>query len=144
MNATEIIPGLWQGGQMLPFLDRSYGAVVDMRLLEDMALPLDPATFNQNGPLLLWCPMVDAPVMPDQLKVTLCAFFCSYVIDEIKGRTVLVHCAEGFNRSGLVVATFLVLCRDMKPDDAIALIQQKRPGALSNQTFCEFIRGLRK
>lgn len=47
----------------------------------------------------------------------------------------LVHCQAGLNRSGLVAATALIL-EGMTPDDAVALLREKRsPAVLCNQTF---------
>lgn len=57
-----------------------------------------------------------------------------------RGEKVLVHCQAGLNRSSLVVAT--VLIQDgMEPDDAIALLREKRsPTVLCNQTFERWLK----
>jgi protein-tyrosine phosphatase len=56
------------------------------------------------------------------------------------GRTVLVRCYSGYNRSGLVVAHALV-CRGSSADDAIRLIRSRRsPWALHNELFVEYLR----
>ncbi len=137
MSATEIIPGLFMGGQMLPFLDRTYDAVVDLRILEDMALPLNAKTMDQNGPLLVWAPLIDKDELPPEWKLNSIVQFIGWVLYSTK--TVLVHCTEGHNRSGLLVGLYLVKSKTMAARDAIALIRQKRPGALSNQTFVSAI-----
>jgi protein-tyrosine phosphatase len=58
------------------------------------------------------------------------------------GKQVLVHCAGGINRSGLLAAASLI--RDgMAPGDAIRTVRDRRPGALSNQQFIRLLeRGL--
>ena len=49
--------------------------------------------------------------------------------------TVLVHCQAGLNRSGTVAALALMK-RGMTPDEAIALLREKRdPAVLCNPTF---------
>jgi protein-tyrosine phosphatase len=56
------------------------------------------------------------------------------------GKRVLIRCAAGWNRSGIVMA--LVLIRDgYSVEDAINLIREKRcPEALCNTTFANWLR----
>lgn len=52
----------------------------------------------------------------------------------------LVHCQAGLNRSGMIAATALVL-GGMEPDQAIALLREKRSDAvLCNSDFEQFVR----
>jgi protein-tyrosine phosphatase len=61
------------------------------------------------------------------------------------GRSVLVHCTEGLNRSGLVVARAL-MAMGRSADGAIDLVRQRRgPSvdgfpALGNQAFVDWLR----
>jgi protein-tyrosine phosphatase len=57
-----------------------------------------------------------------------------------RGMRVLIRCAAGWNRSGIVMA--LVLIRDgYSVEDAIDLIREKRcPEALCNRTFTRWLR----
>lgn len=51
----------------------------------------------------------------------------------------LVHCQQGWNRSGLIVALALIRA-GMEPAAAIALIREKRqPECLSNQVFHDWL-----
>ena len=53
-----------------------------------------------------------------------------------EGRTVLIHCEAGQNRSGLLTALYLIRYRGYGPEAAIALVQEKRgPNALWNGSF---------
>lgn len=53
----------------------------------------------------------------------------------------LVHCQAGLNRSALVAGLALVL-DGSTPDDAIALLREKRsPAVLCNPSFAEWLRG---
>jgi hypothetical protein len=55
-----------------------------------------------------------------------------------KGDKVLVHCTAGRNRSGLVNGCILWL-DGMSGIEAVKLIQEKRPGALVNPVFRNYL-----
>jgi len=60
-----------------------------------------------------------------------------------QGRTVLVHCQEGRNRSALVVGLYLVRYRGLRGSEAVELIRQKRgSAALYNGAFVRYLRSL--
>jgi protein-tyrosine phosphatase len=46
-------------------------------------------------------------------------------------RTVLVHCSSGKDRTGLVLAYYLVKRRGYEPEEALAVVRAVRPIALS-------------
>lgn len=55
------------------------------------------------------------------------------------GQDVLVHCIQGWNRSGVVVARAMMF-RGWTPEEAIAEVQRKRhPMALSNPYFTAWL-----
>ena len=58
------------------------------------------------------------------------------------GHKVLSHCGMGHNRSALLMGVMLTYL-GMSGEDAVALIRQKRPGALYNKTFATYLQGLR-
>jgi protein-tyrosine phosphatase len=132
MNATEIVPGLWMGGEILPIEYAGFGVILNLRELESLALGIQA---------LLWLPLEDIPVPVPGWKISA----ASHLIAEVLVGTslsskVLVHCTAGHNRSGLIVGAYLILYLGYKADDAIALIRQKRPGALTNEVFVEQLR----
>jgi protein-tyrosine phosphatase len=51
---------------------------------------------------------------------------------------VLVHCQMGLNRSALVAGLVLVH-NGMTGGDAVARLQERRPGALYNQAFADYL-----
>ena len=53
----------------------------------------------------------------------------------------LVHCRMGFNRSNLVIATALTYL-GMTGEQALKHLQEIRPGALYNENFANYVRGL--
>jgi protein-tyrosine phosphatase len=124
---TEIIPNLWMGGEQLPAMPSGFDAVVDCRELGDWSL---------IGPPYLHIPMIDGPVLPKECLIEIGISFVYNAV--LPGLKTLVHCAEGHNRSGLIVGAFLIRC-NWEAQDAIDLIRSKRPGALTNQTFVNYL-----
>jgi Dual specificity phosphatase, catalytic domain len=54
------------------------------------------------------------------------------------GHRVLAHCAMGYNRSGLVAALILKSL-GMEGSDAVTRVRERRPGALFNDRFVEYV-----
>lgn len=129
---SEITPTLWLGGctdglvlpahihhvvSLYPWeqyrLGRELLSIMQVRLYDDASLPPDP---EQVDAIARW--------------VNVCSQFVP----------TLVHCQAGLNRSALVVARALIL-NGMAPDDAIALLREKRsPAVLCNSTFESWLR----
>jgi protein-tyrosine phosphatase len=64
------------------------------------------------------------------------------VADLVRARHVaLVHCRMGFNRSNLVIATALTYL-GMSGEEAVTHLQRVRPGALYNEAFADYLKGL--
>jgi protein-tyrosine phosphatase len=127
--ATEILPGLWQSGHPQP--GQRWDAVID---LDTSTPPLEDVDCYVHWPI------EDGPAVPDRVVLIALA---DLVRDLRKaGKQVLVHCAGGINRSGLLAAASLI--RDgMSPADAIGTVRSRRPGALTNQAFVAMLeRGL--
>jgi protein-tyrosine phosphatase len=56
-----------------------------------------------------------------------------------QGERVLVHCEMGLNRSALLAGLILVH-GGASGEDALQRLQDRRPGALFNERFCEYLR----
>ena len=135
MDASEIIPGLWQGAFPLPE--------------EPLAIPVDvvvsctsefepPHDFFAGGLIQAYRPMDDAKQTPEQIEYA--RQLADIVIYQVNaGRRVLVHCAAGLNRSGFVVALALKSLLGISGEAAILHVQSRRGGALCNPWFCEEI-----
>lgn len=117
---TEIVAGVWQSGSPEP--GQRWDAVID---LDGGQPPLDDVDCY-----LRWR-IEDGPAPEQALLVALADF-----VRDLRrnGKRTLIHCAGGMNRSALIVAAALI--RDgMAPREAVALIRERRPGALSNSEF---------
>ena len=55
------------------------------------------------------------------------------------GRRLIVHCAAGLGRSGMVAAKILTTF-GMSADDAIALVRKCRPGTIETQQQADYVR----
>lgn len=121
-RVTEIIPGLFLGGQY-----RRYGwsrleargvtAVVNLRVeWDDLALGIAPERY-------LHLPTVDdaAPSLAHLRQGV------EFIAEELqRGGAVYVHCGSGIGRAATMVAAYLVTM-DRSPEDAWAEIRRVRP-----------------
>jgi protein-tyrosine phosphatase len=137
---TEIIPNhLWQGAW-----PADLGVVVEQLRL-DLVVNLE---FTQHDPLsqgnfsfeTIWFPMHDSDTLPELPELH---GICRCVTERIRrGERVLVHCAAGLNRSGLVTALVVRDYYGIEGSAAVDIVRSKRPWALSNITFAEYVASL--
>ncbi|MFH8799923.1 dual specificity protein phosphatase family protein [Streptomyces sp. NPDC017936] len=136
----EIVPGLWMGGhEFRGRAGRPETAVVRGEFDLVQTLLRRPGHGPDRGVRHHVWPIPDGPLDGTQLAgVMRLAQAACEALDE--GRTVLVRCWHGYNRSGLVVAHALVR-RGHSADEAIRLIRSRRsPWALHNELFVEYLR----
>lgn len=107
--------------------------IVDMDGDVDTGVPEAP-----NQILYVYFPIEDGE-LPCQRKLHAVG---RMVADLVRADHVaLVHCRMGFNRSNLVIATALTYL-GMTGGQALEHLQRIRPGALYNENFAEYVRGL--
>ncbi|MFF4545250.1 protein phosphatase [Streptomyces sp. NPDC001435] len=136
---SEIVPGLWMGGHEFKGPSGLELAVVrdEFDLVQTLLrLPghgPDPGVEHH-----VWA-IPDGPLDGTQLAgVMRLARAAGDALDA--GRSVLVRCYSGYNRSGLVVAHALV-GRGHSAEEAIRLIRSRRsPWALHNELFVDYLR----
>lgn len=135
----EIVPGLWMGGHS--WTDPSgelQPVVVGGEFDLVVSLFTRPGHGPRHGVAHLVAEMPDGPLTPSQIgAVQDLAKATAQAVS--RGRTTLVRCHSGYNRSGLVVAQALV---EMGQDaaSAIRLVQERRsPWALNNATFRDYL-----
>ena len=78
----------------------------------------------------------DDQSLPNTTKLHAIAAMAASLIRE--GHRVLAHCNMGFNRSGLV-AGLILKSLGMPGDAAVTRIRERRPGALYNDRFADYV-----
>ncbi len=78
----------------------------------------------------------DDEALPSVTKLLAVAELAASLIRE--GHRVLAHCSMGYNRSGLV-AGLVLKAMGMEGEAAVTRIRERRPGALYNDCYAEYI-----
>lgn len=137
---SEVLPGLWMGGHEFRGLSGHLEAAV---VRDEFDLVQSLLRLPGHGPdpdveHHVW-PIPDGPLDGTQLAgVMRLARAASEALDA--GRSVLVRCYSGYNRSGLVVAQALVH-QGRTAEEAIRLVRARRsPWALHNELFVAYLR----
>jgi protein-tyrosine phosphatase len=110
--------------------DHCVTAVIDLDGDLDLGIPTIP-----NHMLYIYFPIFDEG-LPDLNKLHAVARLGARLVTN--GERVLAHCGMGLNRSALVAGLVLTYL-GMKGEDAVALLRQKRPGALYNESFAAYL-----
>jgi hypothetical protein len=105
-------------------------AVVDLEAGLDSGIPARP-----DGVIYLYFPFADAE-LPTLRRLHAVARLAADLVQG--GERVLVHCQMGLNRSALVAGLILVH-NGMTGAAAVERLQERRPGALYNETFCTYL-----
>lgn len=111
----------------------SYGVdtVIDLEGGLDDCIPSVP-----NGCLYVYFPIYDEE-LPDLHKLEAVVSLGTHLV--ASGHRVLSHCGMGFNRSALVAG--LILHRlGMSGTEVVTRLRTRRPGALFNEVFAEYLR----
>lgn len=134
------MPGLWMGGHEFrgPAGQLEFAVVRDEFDLVQTLLRLPGHGPEPGVEHHVW-PIPDGPLDGTQLAgVMRLGRAANDALDA--GRTVLVRCYHGYNRSGLVIAHALVR-RGHDVEDAIRVVRARRsPWALHNELFVEYLR----
>lgn len=131
-DRNEIVEGLWVGSHY-----ETRPAGIDIVVLCARQLQDVPYVASR-------CPLTDDAweiVKGDTDRAERTAAFVAGAIRD--GKTVMLTCREGMNRSGWVAALTLVEL-GMEPETAIKTVQAKRPGSLYNWHFQQHVRSKSK
>jgi hypothetical protein len=147
---SHVIDNLWQGCSPSEFPD---GARWLYAYKNDPA-EIDNPRFDKILNLFQWgeyvvpsgtervtVEMYDSAGVPDDKQVDDLANKVITWLDE--GSKVLVHCQAGLNRSSLIVARVLMKSYGMTPDEAIDRIRNRSPLCLCNDSFRQYVKGLK-
>ncbi|MFI6844088.1 protein phosphatase [Kitasatospora sp. NBC_00085] len=136
---NEIGPGLWMGGHFTTPPGRALEPVVVGREFDlVVSLFTRPGHGPEPGVEHLVREVPDGPLSPRQLDAVQEA--ATHAAEAVRqGRSTLVRCHSGYNRSGLVVAQALVELGH-EADRAVELIRERRsPWALNNSLFVQYL-----
>jgi hypothetical protein len=130
---NEVIPRLAQAGSWISpaelLAEHGFDASVDVGGWDQSA--------RMRGKNYTFLPLDDVPWIPDPDAVHMLGIRVASMVDG--GLRVVVNCAAGLNRSGLVVGRALIAL-GYPAAEAIVLIREARgPRALFNRTFEEFL-----
>lgn len=113
-----------------PITDRGIDVVIDLEGDIDHGVPT-----AANKILYIYLPIEDGQ-MPDLDRLHAVAKMCAELMT--RGDHVLSHCGMGLNRSALMAALILMYS-GMTGPEAVARIQSRRPGALYNDVFRNYL-----
>jgi protein-tyrosine phosphatase len=133
---SRITDGLYQSGYPLGNLRRAgFGA------LALCAAEFQPSPSRFPGVLVVSAPMhdhtLDTPTLEQAERAA--EQVCEALLER---QPTLITCAMGKNRSGLVTGLVLVRFYGLSGREAVRLIRHKRPGALTNESFADYLWGL--
>jgi hypothetical protein len=116
-----------------PLASHNIDTVIDLEGGLDHCIPTMPGQC-----LYIYFPILDE-ALPPKIKLHGIAKLGAFLIKD--GHTVLSHCGMGFNRSALVAGLILHEL-GMPGRDVVARLRDRRPGALFNPTFAEYLETL--
>jgi protein-tyrosine phosphatase len=113
--------------------EKSIDAVIDLDGGIDRGVPTEAGRL-----IYIYFPFHDEDV-PDPVKLHAIAEFGAEMI--ANGRKVLCHCLMGYNRSALM-AGLILYHLGMTGPEALELVRERRPGALFNPVFADYLANL--
>lgn len=146
--ASRVAPRLWQGGfpAVSPEEVRRRGFDVVVLCAEELQPDrADVAAWWESSRVrLILAPMNDTDDREELPRVVGVASRAAgeVVLALDRGDRVLVTCAQGRNRSGLVSALALVRRCGVSGREAARVVREARPSALTNALFREFLDGV--
>ena len=135
---NEVVPGLWQGGHDVRGGSETAAIITD-QFDSVVSLTARPGYGPPDGVTHQVLRFADAGL--DYFLEQRLDELSDHVVAEMEaGRTVLVRCAGGLNRSGLVIGLALIK-QGRTPEEAIDLVRAARgPWALCNGAFVRYLR----
>jgi protein-tyrosine phosphatase len=139
MRAIEVSPGLWIRGQINIIPSQAI-----LQLHEKNIHSLLSVSPQGDG---LWSQHVidyrHQPLSDGKNISPLIDELADWVWERVLGG-VMVTCHAGRNRSGLIVAKVLMRLYTLTGEEALEVLRSKRPGAIANPAFEEYLKGLPK
>ncbi len=114
-------------------VNHNIDVVIDLEGGLDQCVPTLPGSC-----LYVYFPIYDEE-LPDSARLDAVAMMAAHLIRS--GHCVLSHCGMGFNRSALVAGRILHYL-GMSGPDIVDRLRERRPGALFNDIFAEYLRAM--
>jgi protein-tyrosine phosphatase len=129
-------------GKLYLSADRNDWSVViehDITVLIDLDGDLDCGIPSNPGQIIyIYYPIYDE-ALPNLSRLHAIAQLAANLCK--KGESVLAHCLLGLNRSGLLIGVILTYL-GLSGEAALALLRERRPGALYNDNFANYLVSL--
>lgn len=124
-DATEIIPRLWLGNSKAS-MNENFIRTKNIQVVFNCTKNLE---FSPIIPIKYRIPIDDSLEEDEIRNMELWSNEIAYKImsEYIDGKTILVHCFAGMQRSAASVAFFLIAFLRMRALDAMKMIKEKRP-----------------
>lgn len=116
-----------------PLADRKIRLVIDLEGQIDCGIPTIP-----NNLIYTYFPFEDNE-LPDLIKLHALGRLAAEMMQH--QRAVLIHCAMGLNRSPLMAGVALTYL-GLSGSEALTLLQTRRPGALYNPVYANYLTSL--
>lgn len=130
-NANEIIPRLWLGNVRASQDDQ----FIKQNNIEVVFNCTKNLPFSPSIPYKYRIPLDDNLEEEEIRNMALWSNEIAFKIiaEYLSGKSILVHCMAGMQRSAASVAMFLIAFQKIRASDAIQFIKQKRPVAFFTQ-----------
>lgn len=116
-----------------PLAEHAIDVIIDLEGGLDECVPTLPGAC-----LYVYFPIYDEE-LPDSSRLEAVALLGAQLIRS--GHRVLAHCGMGFNRSALMAGRILHHL-GMSGPEVVERLRERRPGALFNEIFAEYLRSL--
>lgn len=135
-DASQIAPRLYQGSAPPPGVElRARG----FDLLVLAAEEIQPPAWTFPGVRVIHAPSDDSSIIPEQ-SAHAAALEVAHALKA--GKRVLVTCAMGLNRSGIITALALWYYTGRSGRECVTLVQARRKQALCNRDFAAYVSSL--
>lgn len=111
-----------------------------IEVIIDLEGDLDHGVSTRPGHLLYIYHHIYDEDLPDLPRMQALAMLGAHLIRH--GQKVLAHCGMGFNRSALLAGLILTEL-GMDGEQAVTRLRERRPGALFNERFAEYLASVR-
>ena len=138
-DANRVLPKLWQGSKET----FHHPSIRQFDVIVLCAREIQPRAQDLPGHLtVLRLPIDDGPDLTDREKFDVCQTAKSVARYVRNGRRVLVTCAQGRNRSGIVSACAVHLLTGLSGSACIRVVRKARLNALTNPYFVKHLEML--